>query len=209
MPVLSSQHTWFTALGAVAALTVGAAPGLSVGFSGPYAPANWTFSTEGDGTGSSVDTTGAPGSITLTSPNGGQPDIDTGDAPGKGLFTTTAAGSGTVSFDWSMLIGTEQFFASDDPFGYVLNGTPFQLSIDFLGDQVGSGSFDVIAGDLFGFYAETFTSQFGPSVVTVRNFSAPSAPTPVPGPLPVLGAAAFFHASRRLRVRLRASSKLS
>jgi hypothetical protein len=209
MPVLSSQRTWFTALSAVAALTVGAAPGLSVGFSGPYAPANWTFSTEGDGTGSFPSTLGAPASITLTGPDGGQPDINTGEAPGKGLFTTMAVGTGTVSFDWSLLIGEFEFFASDDPFGYILNGTPFQLSIDFDGDQSGSSSFAVSTGDVFGFYVETFTSQFGPSVVTVSNFSAPSAPAPVPGPLPVLGAAAFFHASRRLRVRLSAASKRS
>jgi hypothetical protein len=209
MPVLSSQRSWFTALGAVAALTVGAAPGLSVGFSGPYAPANWTFSTEGDGTGSSVNTLGAPSSITLIGPDGGQPDISTGDAPGKGLFTTTAVGTGTVSFNWSLLIGQFETFANDDPFGYILNGTPFQLSFDADGDQFDSSSFAVNTGDVFGFYVETFTSQFGPSTVTISKFSAPSAPAPVPGPLPVLGAAAFFHASRRLRVRLRATSTRS
>lgn len=207
MPVLSNQRTWFTALGAVAALTVGAAPGHSIGFSGPYVPANWTFSTEGDGTGSSVDPAGAPGSIEITGPDGGIPDISTGEAPGAGLYTIAAAGTGTVSFDWSLVIGEFEFSAFDDPFGYVLNGTPFQLSDDSLGDQNDTFSFAVNSGDLFGFYVATTTSQFGASTVTISNFSAPSGPAPVPGPLPVLGAAAFFHASRRLRVRLRATSQ--
>jgi hypothetical protein len=78
------------------------------------------------------------------------------------------------------------------------------MSDDFEGDQSGSCSFGVSAGDIFGFYVATETSQFGPSTVTVSNFSAP-----VLGPLPVLGVAAAFRASRKLRVLTRLIVKRS
>lgn len=113
-------------------------------------------------------------------------------------FTTIAAATGPVSFDWS-------FFShrvhSPDGFGYLLNGSFTQLADQ---SSLGSGSsqFNVLAGDGFGFRAYTLDNEVGAGTATISNFSAPfSDPTPVPGPLPLLGAGAAFSCSRRLRRR--------
>lgn len=68
-------------------------------FSGAYAPGNWTTTLSGTppGGGGSVNTSGAPASITL---NGG----DAGCSSGVGScildFTITAPASGPVTFRW-------------------------------------------------------------------------------------------------------------
>jgi hypothetical protein len=205
MHVLNQKRTWFAVLGVTASLTVGATPGHALlvnGFQGDYAPSNWTFSTTGIGTGSSVNTAGAPDSIELTGPDGGQPDPSLGNAFGVAKFTTKARATGTVSFDWSVLIGVDEFSTFDDPFGFWVNADKFELTDDLFGDQSGSYSYQVTVGDIFGFYVETATSQFGPTTATISNFTAP-----VPGPLPILGVAAAFRASRKLRVLTRETAK--
>ena len=149
-------------------LTLAAASSASAAFQGPYAPINWTLTnSNADGF---VDTTGAPASISLT---GG--DNDSGD-PGTTDYTTTAAAAGTVTFDWN-------YSSSDDPgwdgFGYLLNG-----SFSFLADssgQNGTSTFNVLAGDSFGFRIFTEDNDLGPGSVTISNFSAP-----IPEPSTVL-----------------------
>jgi hypothetical protein len=168
-------------------------------FSGDFAPANWTFTQEGN-VGGSVNTSGAPGSIALTSPNQGTV-LD--PKPGTSLYTITAPATRTrVTFDWSLVIGQDEALADNDPFGFVRNGTRTQLSDDFAGDQAGSFSTTVAPGDSFGFYAATVDGRFGGSTTTVSNFTTAQ----VPGPLPVLGAIVAFRTSRKLRARLRDSA---
>jgi hypothetical protein len=160
-------------------LTLAAASSASAatvfGFQTPYAPINWTLTNNNaDG---SVNTSGAPTSISLTGGNNGS------NAPGTTDYTTTAAAAGTVTFDWN-------YSSSDDPgwdgFGYLLNG-----SFSFLADssgQNGTSTFNVLAGDSFGFRIFTTDNIFGRASVTISNFSAPGpmAPTPVPEPSTVL-----------------------
>jgi len=204
MRILNRRPALLPSVSAALLLSAVASPSHASlnGFLGDYSPDNWAFNTELDGTGATEDISGAPDFIVLIGPNGGILDISTGLAPGAGLYTTTAVATGLVSFDWNLIIGEEEVSASDDPFGYLLNGSKFQLSDDLLGNQNNSFSFAVARGDSFGFYVATETSQFGPSTVTVSNFSAP-----VPGPLPVLGVAAAFRASRKLRVLTRKTAK--
>lgn len=114
-------------------------------------------------------------------------------------FTTIAAATGPVSFDWSFF---SHRLHSPDGFGYLLNGSFTQLADQ---SSLGSGSsqFNVLAGDVFGFRAYTLDNEVGAGTATISNFSAPfSDPTPVPGPLPLLGAGAAFSCSRRLRRRI-------
>jgi hypothetical protein len=153
-------------------LTLAAASGASAatvsGFQDAYDPINWTFTnSNADGF---VNTGGAPASISLTGGDNGSGD------PGTTDYTTTAAAAGTVTFDWN-------YSSSDDPgwdgFGYLLNG-----SFSFLADssgQNGTSTFNVLAGDSFGFRIFTDDNRLGPGSVTISNFSAP-----VPEPSTVL-----------------------
>jgi hypothetical protein len=70
----------------------------SADFIGPYDVANWTTTLNGipAAGGSTIDTSGAPASITFL---GGDSFCDSG--PCTIDFTIAAAGSGNVTFDWN------------------------------------------------------------------------------------------------------------
>lgn len=186
-----------------AALGLAATPAQALTqFAGYYAPANWTQTIQGNG---SIDTSSAPNSVTLTSADGGVagPTQDTD-------FTITAPSAGTVSFNWSY--STSDIDPTYDPFGYLLNGAFTQLTDD-LGAliQAGSTSFAVGTGDVFGFRQYSTDSKDGAGITTISSFNGPTAapgPADVPGPLPLLGIAAAFGWSRRLRKRMASSSSL-
>jgi len=199
--VLASAALSGVALVAMGPAPVQAAPSpLAFGFSGYYAPENWNTTNLGSG-GGSVNTSGAPATIAILSPNEGEPPIGADEA-GAIYYTIRAAQAGKVSFNWSMVIGEFEVAADQDPFGVLLNGVRTQLSDDIFGNQGDSYSLDVAQGDVFGFYASSFNGQFGPNTTTVSRFTAP-----VPGPLPLLGIAAAFRASRKLRVLTRETAK--
>jgi hypothetical protein len=167
-------------------LTLAAASGASAatvfGFQDAYDPINWTFTnSNADGF---VDTTGAPASISLTGGDNGSGSSGTTD------YTTTAAAAGTVTFDWN-------YSTADidgprwDPFGYLLNGSFTQVTNNVGGVvQNGTSTFNVLAGDSFGFRIFTDDNDGGRGSVTISNFSAPGPmappPTSVPEPSTVL-----------------------
>lgn len=154
---------------------IGFSGSASATFIGAYDAANWTQSANGG----SIDVTGAPNSVSLTS-------SDDGAGPDNTDFTIAAAASGSVSFDWAYT--TLDDAAEYDPFGWLLNGTFTQLTDDNLSGQNGSTSFLVNAGDVFGFRVFSVDSIFGASTATVRNFSAPTpASVPEPASLALLG----------------------
>ena len=161
-------------------------------FAGTYAPANWTRSIGGDG---SIDTSGAPASITLIGANDGS--LSSPIARNTD-FTIAAPSPGTVSFDWSYDTEDDPEW---DPFGYLLNGSFTQLT-DNGGSNVQSGtaSFSVLAGDVFGLRQNSEDSDYGRASTTISNFNGPL--PSVPGPLPLLGIGTAFGWSRRLRHRL-------
>jgi hypothetical protein len=166
-------------------LTLAAASGASAatvsGFQTPYAPINWTFTnSNADG---SVNTGGAPASISLTGGDNGSGSSGTTD------YTTTAAAAGTVTFDWNY--STPDDDVAFDPFGYLLNGSFIKVTND--GGNVvqnGTSTFNVLAGDSFGFRIFTNDNTSGRGSVTISNFSAPGLmappPTSVPEPSTVL-----------------------
>jgi len=156
-------------------LTLAAASSASAatvfGFQDAYDPINWTLTnSNADGF---VNTGGAPASISLTGGDNGSFSSGTTD------YTTTAAAAGTVTFDWNYSTNDGPFF---DPFGYLLNGSFIQVTDDG-GDLVqnGTSTFNVLAGDSFGFRIFTTDNIVGPGSVTISNFSAP-----VPEPSTVL-----------------------
>jgi hypothetical protein len=178
----------FSAFFSIATISILSTPSQAQvisGFQGPYDPANWVLSTNLNGF---VNTTGAPSSIILTGTN-----TPTGDWPGNTDYVTTSKGPGNVSFVWNYSsTDTDNW----DQFYYLLNGVQTFLAQN---NSQGTGNtvFSVLQGDTFGYRVFTGDGLFGPGVATISNFSAP-----VPGPLPVLGAAAAFSFSRRLRQRI-------
>jgi len=146
-------------------------PAHALGFTGSYAPSNFTLTnTKADG---SVDTSGSPASIKLA---GG--DNQSGQS-GQTSYLTKAVGAGLVSFNWDYK--TVDASAAYDPFGYLLNGSFFQLSSPRLLSSSGLPSFAVKAGDEFGFAVQTTDNLYGRASVQISNLKAP-APTAIPTP---------------------------
>ena len=154
-----------------------AAPALA-DFSDTYDPSKWTATTSGDGV---INTSGAPGSIFMTSSNagGGSSNQD---------FTIFLPGNGVIMFDWD-------YFTNDvdgpnwDPFGYLLNGSFVQLTTNAI--QFGSVSINVNNGDDFGFRAHSVDSILGAATTVISNFSGPlysgTQTTPEPSTMILLG----------------------
>ena len=129
-------------------------------FSGAFAPGNFTLTNiNANGT---VNTAGAPGSISITGGNNGS------NNPGDTKYTLLAPASGRVGFDWAF---TTADFPSFDPFGYVQNGTFVQVT-DSSGSQsqTGAATFSVGAGQTMGFQVHRADNVFGASTTTVSNF---------------------------------------
>lgn len=162
-----------TLYGAMTAALIGFSTNAAADFSGVYIPGNWTTS-QGGGNGS-VDTSGAPTSITITGSDfPGDPD----ELNAMTSFTIVAAGSGTVMFDWDYQTNDIDGPGLDQA-GYLLNGIRHQFSNDSgANSQNSSASFDVIAGNTFGFYIDSFDSKLGAASLTISSFSAP---VPEPG----------------------------
>jgi hypothetical protein len=151
-------------------------------FSGPYAPANWTTSLAGTpaGGGGSVDTSGAPASITL---NGG--DAGCSGGPCTMQYTITVPGSGPLTFDWNY--STTDIDGPGFDLFLVINGAATtQLSNDAgANDQNGSESITVTAGDTIGFMLDCTDCEEGAATVSISNFNGPTAST-APTSIPTL-----------------------
>ena len=134
----NSLSRYALATASLAAVAIPAA--AKADFSGPYAPANWTFQNTGGSTNGSVDTSGAPASITLT---GGS--SQSGVAGDDTNFTIAAVASGMVSFDWNY---SSSDSSSYDTGNFLLNGSPTFLA----NNNGGSGFFSiaVTSGNVFG-----------------------------------------------------------
>ena len=161
-----------------AATVIGANPAEAAGFSGSYAPNNWTLTnSNADGF---VDTSNAPGSISLTGGNNWSYES------GQTAYTTTAAVNSLVSFNW--YYSTTDWEPYYDPFGFLLNGVFTELT-DPWGSQSQSGTYSTLlnAGDIFGFAVNTTDNSYGSASVTISDFEA----TQVPEPASVLGLLAF------------------
>jgi hypothetical protein len=156
-----SLSRYALATATIAAVAIPAA--AKADFSGPYAPANWTFQNTGGSTDGSVDTSGAPASITLT---GGNSQSAT---PGDTNFTIAAVASGLVSFHWSY---SSIDSGTYDSANFLLNGKPTFLADN--GSQ-GSGDFSMTlsGGDVFGFNVHSADNLFGPGVLTISNATFP------------------------------------
>lgn len=163
------------------------------GFIDTCAPANWTISEPGNG---SVTITPTEAVLTSNDDGGGNTSV---------TMELLAPVLGFVSFKYAyqtLDVDGSEF----DPFGYTLDGVFNQIvPPPFLaqgGTTTGSFSFEVSAGQTFGFYAQATDSQLGPSITNISDFVYE-----VPGPLPILGLAATFGYSRKIRKRINNSNQ--
>ncbi|MBA6411607.1 IPTL-CTERM sorting domain-containing protein [Parahaliea sp. F7430] len=150
-------------------LAIFAAPSFA-GFSGSYAPSNWSTTLTGTppgGGGAAVDTSGAPNQIVLI---GGDDDCDD-DCELQ--YTTSVAATGTLSFNWSYST-TDVDGPEYDVFIILHDGSREQLSDDAgPATQSGSKSLNVSAGDTFGFALNCEDCIEGAAEVTISAFNAP------------------------------------
>lgn len=145
-------------------------------FVNAYDVANWTKTTNGG----AISTSGAPNSVVFTSSNDGSNLNKNQD------LTIAATGSGIVSFTWNY-VTSDSDGSTYDPFGWLLNGIFTQLTVDgSKKNQSGTVSFNVLAGNVFGFRANSLDSIFGAATTTVSNFNAPNA-VPVPAAIWLMG----------------------
>jgi len=112
------------------------------GFDGTYAPANWVTSITGSSNGT-IDATGAPANIVMTSSDG-----LIGD--GSTNWTITLPCSGTLSFNWNYTTVHGPYY--DYPLYSINGGTPqFFNGYDVFGldTQSGTQTLTLNAGDVF------------------------------------------------------------
>lgn len=130
------------------------------GFNGDFAPANWSFNTNG-GTGSyAFDPSNE--NVTITGSNG-----DNGTNINTELCNTLNF-NGVIQFDWNYTTGDTDG-PSYDPFGYSLNGTFVSLTNPSGPvNQTGTASIPVTAGDQFCFVSNTTDDCCG-SATTVSG----------------------------------------
>jgi hypothetical protein len=134
-------------------------------FNGAYDVTNWDSSGAPPG---SIDTTGAPNSISLTSGNDGS-----GNSSYTNFYIKFLVDA-TVSFSW-VYATTDSGGPLFDPFGYVLaddeaglNASFAQLTDDFGANaQSGSASVFVQANQYFGFSAYSVDNLGGAATTTV------------------------------------------
>ncbi len=147
---------------------------LQAQFGGSYAPALWSPIHIPACDNGFVHTATAPGSITIT---GAEAGCNQGD-PSVIAYEITLTSCGTISFHWDYQTSDCQgpYY---DPFGYLLNGIPVQLTLDGSptgGDNNQSGfvSVSVDVGDVFSFYVFSRDNYCGEAHVAISKFNAPN-----------------------------------
>jgi hypothetical protein len=163
-------------LGAALAIALVATQEAKADFVGVYAIGNFAV-TNTDNGGQPSGTFGF-----ASTSDDGVTVLFTGSESGSGLPGTTewlidAAAAGTVSFDWSF---TTQDIPGFQSGGYLVNNVYTELSDGSgLSDTVtaitGNVTFTVTQGEQFGFEMDTLDNQFFSGLMTISDFSAPTA----------------------------------
>lgn len=153
-------------------------------FTGYYDHANWVFTQLNGGNGY-IDTATDSTLVMVGGDDGSGNSSDD-------YYTITAEADGMFSFDWV-------YNSEDDPgfdAGYYYVNTYIYLSST--DGESGSISVPVLAGDVIGFNVYSVDQVFGPGVLTITNFSGPTA-VPEPASMAVLGLGALALAKKRAR----------
>lgn len=128
-----------------------------------------------------------------------------GDAPDSietlTTITDTALADGSQTFSWFYFTSDEPAY---DPAGYFVNGDFHQLSHDCGCDpyEYSTVTFDLHAGDTFGFYIDSIDNRYGPSFLFVAPGEVgpdfPAVPEPASWAMMVAG---FGLAGAAMRAR--------
>ena len=146
---------------AVAALATAGGTPAQAQFAGSYAPPTWT--TTQDNPGSRVDTSGAPGSITLIAPN-------VGSSLSLITYSNIARLPGLYRFNWNFT----NTIAEEDLPGFTINNNQ-QLFSQFdpaLASQSGTEIYSLRRGDSFGFFIDS-DSDSDAGILTISDFLYP------------------------------------
>lgn len=168
-------------LAAALAVSFSAQAATIVGFTGAYAPGNWTQS-PGSG---SVNVFSAS-DLSLTSGDNGS-----GNPSDTDVGIVVAQPKVTISFDWAYTTEDDPFF---DPFGVktllvgVVPPPLFTELSDSSGAQSQSGTFSVMleAGDFFAFSQQTLDNTFGSATTRIGNFRVDVTEVPEPSTIALL-----------------------
>ena len=182
---------------ALAAVVLGLVASMPAGadFSGPWAPSTWTTSFVGDvappgpADNGTVNTAGAPSSITIVGGNDpANPDGLFNSCVGGGLFgceirwTHPVVGAPPIQFHWAYST-IDSCGPQCDLFGVLLNGVE-QILSDPGGAKIQSGEFYTGGALLtsFGFFIATLDGAAGPATAVITQFQVPE-----PASLALLG----------------------
>ena len=140
----------------------------SSGFTGVYAPANWTV-TNPSGDAGTVNATSAPNSISISS------SATNSGTTTSVFYTVNITTTGTINFNWSY--STTDFSALYDYPQYAINGVIVALIPGYSGaggtSQIGSSSINVTAGQTFSLVMTTSDNIGGFGTTVFSNFSGP------------------------------------
>lgn len=134
-------------------------------FAGSYSPGTW--STTNSNSNGTVNSSGAPNSISITGPN------NNSRTSGYIQFTNTARQKGIYKFNWSY---TTTDGARYDYPQFVLNGTRStfrQYSTIGADNQTGAQAYTLSKGDQFGFAVYSVDNIYGAATVTISGFLYP------------------------------------
>jgi hypothetical protein len=169
-PVTASPSTLCVGASTDLMAVSGSASAIISGFTGDYAPANWTISHVPSFNGGTVSTAGAPASISMTSSDAS---IGTDQAV---WYTVTVIGTGNITFDWDYLTVDVGGSAYDVP-EYAINGVVMGFINGFVSggpnSQSGTATIPVTAGQTFSFIMRATDDILGAAVITYSNFTAP------------------------------------
>jgi uncharacterized repeat protein (TIGR01451 family) len=144
---------------------------------GYFDPSNWTLTNDPPATAGLVSTVaGPPVELYVTGGDSG--------VGGTTSLTITIPVDGILSFDWGYESADSGCL---DAGGVILNGMETELACT--DSQVpnfnGTYSVTVSAGDVFGFYADTFDGEFGEGVLGITNFALTPSSTTVDKAMPM------------------------
>lgn len=133
-----------------------------IDFTGYFSPENWDIVEEYNSTAEFIGNT----ILLMTSAD----DEETGQGENDVDVTITIPENGTISFDW--YFETYDVDGSGlDPFGYTIDGTFTQLTLNGEFDpQSGSESIAVAAGEVFGFKQRATDTWEGVGITEIDNF---------------------------------------
>jgi hypothetical protein len=192
------MHKYVLAVIAVFALALSSVPAFAdtVGFTGAYAPANWTSGSVCKG---NPNLCGPGYGSVVWSADSSSVTLNSGVYFGTEAIWMIAPETGTITFDYHISLASNSL--------YVWNDGMWLLITD--ATSSGSGTYDVTAGNIIGFAYEGETAFYYPNStsVTISDFSAPGGTSgggsAVPEPCTLLlgatGLAGMLAARRRSR----------